>query len=86
MSPPSSKNKNTVQPPSVLYDLQGMVTHKGSLNSGHYIAYVSTLTAPDNQGIQKQQWIRCDDENVAVVTPAEVQAAEAYILFYALRA
>jgi len=66
----------------VLYDLQGVVVHKGSLNAGHYIAYVSTLSAPDTNGARQQQWVRCDDEHITVVAPAEVLAADAYILFY----
>jgi len=76
------KKQKQQQKPQVLYDLQGVVTHKGSLNTGHYIAYVSTFTAPDSDGVQLQQWVRCDDENVTVVPPSEVSAAEAYILFY----
>lgn len=66
----------------VLYNLQGMVTHKGSLNTGHYIAYVSTPAAGAD-GVVRQQWLRCDDEHVTAVSASEVQAAEAYILFYA---
>jgi ubiquitin C-terminal hydrolase len=27
----------------MMYDLQGVVTHKGSLNSGHYISYISGI-------------------------------------------
>ena len=78
----SKASKAGSSPARVLYDLQGVVSHKGSLNTGHYIAYVSTLSAPDEDGARVQQWVRCDDEHVTVVTPAEVLAAEAYILFY----
>lgn len=75
----------------VVYDLTGMVTHKGSLNTGHYISYVCSQTAaPDAASangnvVRSKQWMRCDDENVVPVPPSEVQAAEAYILFYIKR-
>ena len=75
----------------VVYDLTGMVTHKGSLNTGHYISYVcSQATAPDAASgsgsvVRSKQWMRCDDESVVPVPPSEVQAAEAYILFYIKR-
>lgn len=68
-----------------LYDLHGMVTHKGSLNSGHYISYVLTGTEPDKNGHQWNQWVKCDDETVTPVEAKAVEEAEAYILFYERR-
>lgn len=64
--------------PSVLYDLVGVVVHKGSLNSGHYISYVQQ---PHDNGAPAK-WLRCDDETITAVADAEVRAAEGYILFY----
>ena len=63
---------------SVLYDLVGVVVHKGSLNSGHYISYVQQ---PQDNGAPSK-WLRCDDETITAVGDTEVRAAEGYILFY----
>ena len=71
--------------PSVMYDLHGVVTHKGSLNSGHYISFILSGTEPDANGHQWNQWLRCDDETVTPVEYNAVQDTEAYILFYEKR-
>eukprot|EP00606_Chrysophyceae_sp_TOSAG23-5_P000787 GSChrysophyteH2.ASY1.ANO1.1574.1 assembled CDS len=71
--------------PSVMYDLHGVVTHKGSLNSGHYISFILSGTEPDANGHQWNQWLRCDDETVTPVGYNAVADTEAYILFYEKR-
>ena len=73
----------------VLYRLSGVVVHYGSLNSGHYVAYVrhgspepfhhgdSTLSPPCGQ-----TWSLISDSSVSESSLAAALAAEAYILFY----
>eukprot|EP00605_Chrysophyceae_sp_TOSAG23-4_P000413 GSChrysophyteH1.ASY1.ANO1.469.1 assembled CDS len=68
--------------PSFKYNLHGVVTHKGSLNSGHYVSYVLAGTEPDTNGYQWNQWQRCDDETVTRIDPKAVEEVEAYLLFY----
>eukprot|EP01032_Pedospumella_encystans_P021152 gene21152-24010_t len=65
-----------------LYDLQGLVSHSGTLHGGHYIAYALDQGLSVNGKPGKRQWIRCDDETVTVVPEEEVREAEAYVLFY----
>jgi ubiquitin carboxyl-terminal hydrolase 22/27/51 len=79
-----------------LYDLFGVVVHKGSLNSGHYISYVqghqadqhsasagNNKTASTQQQLSHQcQWLKCDDETITGVSMEEVRNVEGYILFY----
>ncbi len=72
------------------YSLVGVITHKGSLNSGHYISYVVSEAVEKQaewQGEERsvQQWLRCDDEVVTAVTVDEVRNTEGYILFYAAK-
>ena len=63
----------TLEPlPEQLYDLFGVAVHHGSLNNGHYTAYVR----------RQAEWFHCDD---ALVTPAPTEAVrscKAYLLFY----
>jgi len=58
------------------------VCHSGSLNQGHYIGYVADYQVNAVTGELKQQWLRCDDEEVRIASEQEVLEAEAYILFY----
>lgn len=57
---------------SFKYRLKGVVSHGGSLNFGHYIAYVCT----DNQ------WYYASDSSVSTVSVDRVLRCEAYMLFY----
>lgn len=57
------------------YDLFAVVEHCGSMESGHYIAYVQWQGA----------WFRCDDHQVTRAEPITVATAQAYLLFYAAR-
>ena len=58
----------------MIFDLQGVITHKGSLNSGHYIAYIAgnPIYAKGNSS----RWLRCDDEHIVEVSADEVKEAE----------
>ncbi|GMS84426.1 hypothetical protein PENTCL1PPCAC_6601 [Pristionchus entomophagus] len=54
------------------YTLFAVVQHEGSLDSGHYTAFVRSYNT----------WYLCDDERIRAVPIEKVLAAEAYILFY----
>jgi ubiquitin carboxyl-terminal hydrolase 22/27/51 len=45
-----------------VYDLFGVVVHKGTMDSGHYVAYVRVV----------DQWFLCDDAQVFEVAADEV--------------
>lgn len=57
------------------YDLFAVIVHTGSMESGHYTAYVQWQGA----------WFRCDDHQVTRADPITVAAAQAYLLFYSAR-
>lgn len=63
--------------PRLQRELVSMVTHRGSLDGGHYISFVRDLGFPD-------MWFRCDDEIVDVVSWQLVQdcSSEVYLAFY----
>jgi len=59
--------------PEQLYDLFGVVVHKGaSIDQGHYISYVR----------RHAQWYSCDDTMIVAVSEDEVRASKAYMLCY----
>ncbi|KAK2744043.1 hypothetical protein FQN57_004496 [Myotisia sp. PD_48] len=68
---PNCHNRSRFQ-----YDLLSVVVHIGDLDSGHYLAYCR----------HGEQWFKFNDDRVTVVTEAEVLGADAYLLFYTLRA
>lgn len=66
------------------YTLQAVLTHRGrSSSSGHYVAWVRR---------KDDQWLKCDDETVSVVTSEDVLKLSgggdwhcAYVLLYGPR-
>lgn len=62
---------------SVDYYLSGIVVHQGSLEWGHYIAYIRASCSP-----QQHLWYCCNDEHVTLVEEDQVLSSEAYLLFY----
>ncbi|KAJ1269289.1 hypothetical protein BS78_07G200000 [Paspalum vaginatum] len=71
---------------SSLYCLAGVVEHQGtgSLNSGHYVAYVRArrLGNQPHQSRCSSSWFCADDHTISQVTLDKVLEREAYILFY----
>lgn len=63
-----------------MYDLFAVVNHQGSMDSGHYTAFV-LQQLPHGA----TEWVKCDDSAVTRATVAQVQASEAYLLFYCKR-
>lgn len=59
--------------PTKVYELFAVVLHIGSVSSGHYVALIKT-----SLGV----WFKFDDSVVSSVTAEEVQATNAYLLFY----
>ena len=51
-----------------LYDLQGIVCHVGTLDRGHYIAYVLSISetsgeessVDSSESFKRKQWLRCE--------------------------
>ena len=70
------------------YRLVGVVEHRGSLKSGHYVAYVSRQDAlpvnEDGGGTRESAaaWYLVSDACVQPVTWLQVAAAQAYVLMY----
>lgn len=55
-----------------MYDLIGVIVHKGTMDSGHYINYCR----------RNEDWFLFDDSKVVLARLADVLNAEAYILIY----
>lgn len=56
-----------------MYELFGVLSHKGSMRGGHYVAYVRC----------QDSWFKCDDAYITRVDQRTVSQAQAYMLFYA---
>ena len=59
-----------------VYRVTGIVEHIGSLDSGHYVAYVRSRQDVD-------EWYRISDDQVESVTLERLQKVPAYLLFFA---
>lgn len=62
---------------NLTYDLYAVSNHYGSMNFGHYTAYVRNPF--------DKCWYDCDDSRVSEVSPAHVVSEAAYVLFYRRR-
>jgi ubiquitin carboxyl-terminal hydrolase 22/27/51 len=71
-SPPNSNHNINSPANSIMYELAGVIVHKGKIDSGHYVSY-------SREG---NDWFMFDDSKVILVSEADVLAAEAYLLFY----
>lgn len=76
-----------VPPTMITYDLVGVVNHLGTMNGGHYVAYVRRGTAPPGGGDQweDEKWFYASDRTVKQVPFDEVTKCVAYMLFYTRR-
>lgn len=60
--------------PSKIYRLTGFVSHKGDLNSGHYIAYCKNR--------RNNNWYKFDDRGVTLRSEEQVLNQQVYLAFY----
>ncbi|KAJ1269292.1 hypothetical protein BS78_07G200200 [Paspalum vaginatum] len=70
---------------SSIYHLAGVVEHHGgSMNSGHYVAYVRARRLGNQQQRSScsSSWFCADDKSISQVTLEEVLKRKAYVLFY----
>lgn len=68
-------NEDTMRmTPDVIYELIGVVSHKGSASEGHYIAITK---------VSGGQWFKFNDSMVYSLTEKEALSEQAYLLFYA---
>jgi len=65
------------EPNPVLYDLYGVSNHYGSLNGGHYTAYVKNII--------NGKWYNMNDSSCSEARSSDVVSSAAYLLFYRLR-
>ncbi|XP_054282404.1 ubiquitin carboxyl-terminal hydrolase 22-like [Macrosteles quadrilineatus] len=79
MSPFMSHKRNThvSHIPSTLedyrYSLFAVINHEGSLDTGHYTAYIRQ---------QHRHWYKCDDHMITRAHISQVLDSEGYLLFY----
>lgn len=60
----------------ITYELIGVVSHKGTVNEGHYI---STLK------VNEDKWFRFNDSMVSEISQEQALKDEAYLLFYIIK-
>ena len=65
---------------SVRYQLEAVIVHHGTAQSGHYTTYRRTLR---NDISSSSEWAHISDDQVVRVEEAQVLDAPAYLLFYA---
>lgn len=70
LQPSTQGNRNQ----ALLYDLYAVVNHAGSLERGHYWAFV--------KNINDKQWYEYNDAWVTPIDKNQMQTAHAYLLFY----
>ncbi|GAA5959948.1 hypothetical protein JCM21900_001436 [Sporobolomyces salmonicolor] len=66
------------------YRLYAVVVHFGTIDTGHYAAYVlsNRYGKGDDAGKGERRWFYVSDEDVSHVTEQEVLKCNAYMLFY----
>lgn len=66
------------------YELNGVINHIGTLNSGHYYSYVKNMfPGKTNEIIIGDNWFICNDEKITEIDEDDVlNSKNAYILFY----
>ncbi|XP_062192297.1 ubiquitin carboxyl-terminal hydrolase 2-like [Phragmites australis] len=66
------------------YSLVGVVEHVGTLDCGHYVAYVRASRIRSHQQLSSgsSSWFRASDLNIKEVSLEEVLKCEAFLLFY----
>ena len=84
----------------VLYELYAVIVHEGSINCGHYYAYVNSLRKHDEERwpatlnrevipapkLISPNWYKVSDEIISDATKEEVlNNKNAYILFYEMQ-
>ena len=57
---------------STNYELIGLTVHQGTINAGHYIAYVK----------RENTWYQFNDERYRIESEREALSQQAYLLFY----
>jgi ubiquitin carboxyl-terminal hydrolase 22/27/51 len=76
----STKDTSRVDSPKILYDLFATVNHRGTLNQGHYTAYVKC----------RKRWYSCNDALITALGDGDgerevLSSEETYMLFYQKR-
>ena len=56
------------------YELAATINHSGSLENGHYWAYIKDA--------DQKAWLACNDKLVSIVEPASLTNSSSYVLFY----
>lgn len=54
------------------FEVFAVVTHTGQLDSGHYVTYLRL----------KDQWYKCDDAWITMVSEGVVKASQGYMMYY----
>ena len=67
----------------MIYDCYAVVNHYGTMDFGHYTAFIKHWKKDDKSG--KKEWYLYNDTNVNMIKKETVVTSAAYILFYRCR-
>lgn len=62
--------------PSIIYELIGIISHSGTVNEGHYVAFCK---------ITSGEWFKFNDSMVTKILEEDVLKEQAYLLFYIVK-
>ncbi|XP_059843861.1 ubiquitin carboxyl-terminal hydrolase 30-like isoform X1 [Hypanus sabinus] len=65
-----------------LFRLMSVVVHHGNIHSGHFVTYRRSPSTSRNPLVVSSQWMWISDDTVRRASLQEVQASNAYLLFY----
>ncbi|KAK5961131.1 ubiquitin-specific protease UBP8 PWA37_001660 [Arxiozyma heterogenica] len=76
----SNINGNNGEPrlptPHIIYELTGIISHKGTVNEGHYTATVK---------LSSGQWFKFNDSMISLLKEEQVLQEQAYLLFFTVK-
>lgn len=67
---------------SLLYDLVGVITHRGTMRMGHYTCMTRLL---NHLNQEEYGWRHFDDDSVVKIRAEKVVSPDAYVLIYRIR-
>lgn len=77
----SKETRNKIEHP-LIYDLCGVITHRGNMRMGHYTCMVRLMNHLDQEEVG---WRNFDDDCVTKIKNEKVVSPDAYVLMYRVR-
>ncbi|SSD59734.1 related to Ubiquitin carboxyl-terminal hydrolase 8 [Saccharomycodes ludwigii] len=69
-------NKNNNNKINIIYELFSVISHDGSVDTGHYVSFCK---------VQNMEWYKFNDNMIQKVSQSDVLKERAYLLFYCIK-